>query len=65
MDDLGWLMQKLKWGGVDYNRSIWHTDDIRLDAGKIYGGGFDGKSIKEYLDGTSSPEEQELVHGQV
>lgn len=65
MDDLGWKMRKLKWGGVDYARAVWHTDDVQLDAGKIYGSGFDGKSIGDYLDETSSPEEQELVNGQV
>ncbi|SEQ89800.1 hypothetical protein SAMN05428995_1202 [Loktanella sp. DSM 29012] len=61
MDDLGWNMRKLKWGGVDYARAVWHKDDVKLDAGKIYGAGFDGEPIGEYLNSVTSPEEKELV----
>lgn len=61
MDDLNWRLKKLKWGGEDYARAIWHRPSVNLDTGKIYGDGFDGQPISDYLEQFSGFEPVELI----
>ncbi len=61
MDDLGWRKRNLKWGGIDHARAIWHRPEVHLDAGKIFGSGYDGVPIADYLEKNSGFPAQELV----
>lgn len=37
MPDLGWQLEKAKWGGKDYSRSIWLKPGYTLHRGRVKG----------------------------
>jgi hypothetical protein len=63
MNELGWQMRNVKWGGCKFSRAIWHRSEVTLDNGRIHGKGFEGVPISDYLEGKPGFNEVELIDG--
>lgn len=37
MNELGWIPDRVKWGGVDYARALWVHPDYRVSNGRVLG----------------------------
>ncbi|SDW62984.1 primase-helicase family protein [Litoreibacter albidus] len=50
MTELGWTRSNVKWGGVDYARSIWVHPDYYVNEGKVTGPDGESKKIEGEFD---------------